>query len=82
MKELVNQKLTKMPASKAKQFTIHEQETALLGRALSHPSRIRILSILNQNQFARNVDLVGFLKLSKSTIQNHIKKLDEEGNKD
>jgi DNA-binding transcriptional ArsR family regulator len=36
-----------MPVSKSKQFTIQEQEMALLGRALSHPARVRILSILN-----------------------------------
>jgi len=68
-----------MPASKTKQFTIHEQGIALLGRALSHPARVRILSILNQKQFARNVDLTSDLRLSKTTIQNHVKKLDEAG---
>jgi DNA-binding transcriptional ArsR family regulator len=68
-----------MPASKANQFSSKEQELAILGRALSHPARVRILSILNEKASVRNVDLIKPLRLSKSTIQNHVKKLDEAG---
>jgi len=38
---------TAIPVSKTKNFTIEEQEIALLGRALAHPKRVRILSVLN-----------------------------------
>ena len=66
-----------MPASKSKLFTIQEQQMALLGRALAHPARVRILSVLNQNGFTTNRDLIPVLRLSKTTIQNHVKKLEE-----
>jgi DNA-binding transcriptional ArsR family regulator len=66
-----------MPASKTKHFTIDEQEIALLGRALAHPARVRILTILSQTGLTRNIDLIPLLKLSKTTIQNHIKKLQD-----
>ena len=66
-----------MPASKAKQFTIQEQSIAILGRALSHPARVRILSLLTQNGYLKNKDLSTQLKMSKTAIHNHIKKLED-----
>jgi ArsR family transcriptional regulator, arsenate/arsenite/antimonite-responsive transcriptional repressor len=66
-----------MPASKAKNFTPREQELAFLGRALSHPARVRILDILDSNAYIRNVDLIKSLHLSKASVQNHVKKLEE-----
>ena len=66
-----------MPASKKSFFTPEENEIALFGRAYAHPARVRILSILAKNGYVRNCDLVNTLKLSKSTIHDHLKKLQD-----
>ena len=66
-----------MPASKAKNFSLREQELAILGRAISHPARVRILDILDSKLYTRNVDLITSLQLSKASVQNHVKKLEE-----
>jgi DNA-binding transcriptional ArsR family regulator len=66
-----------MPASKKSFFTIEENEIALFGRAYAHPARVRILSILDENGYVRNCDLTQILKLDKSTIHDHLKKLED-----
>lgn len=64
-----------MPASKKKYFTLKENEIALVGRAMAHPARVRIMNLLDQQNFLRNCDLVNALSLSKSTVHDHLKKL-------
>lgn len=66
-----------MPASKAKNFSQNEQDLAIIGRALAHPARVHIYSSLEAYPFIRNVDLIKILNLSKTSVQNHIKKLEE-----
>ena len=66
-----------MPASKKRNFTHEENEIALFGRAYAHPARVRILSILHENGYVRNCDLTHILKLDKSTLHDHLKKLEE-----
>jgi DNA-binding transcriptional ArsR family regulator len=66
-----------MPASKKSSFTLKENEIALFGRAYAHPARVRILTILEKNGFVRNCDLIQKLKLDKSTIHHHLKKLED-----
>jgi len=66
-----------MPASKKSSFTLVENEIALFGRAYAHPARVRILNILDKNGYVRNCDLTRILNLSKSTIHEHLKKLED-----
>lgn len=66
-----------MPASKKDSFTHEENEIALFGRAYAHPARVRIISILNETGYVRNCDLTHILKLNKSTVHDHLKKLED-----
>lgn len=61
-----------MGASKTCQYSINEITTAKIARALAHPARVRILSLLKQNVVIRNTDLVKDLQLVKSTINAHL----------
>jgi len=64
-----------MGASKTTQYSIDEIKSAKIARALAHPARIRILSLLKQEVFTRNIDLVKDLQLVKSTVNSHLNKL-------
>lgn len=64
-----------MGACKTNQYSEIEIKSAKIAKALSHPARIRILSLLNEETFVRNVDLVKDLQLVKSTISSHLHKL-------
>lgn len=64
-----------MGASKTKQFSENEKLIANIGRALSHPARVRILEILYEKDWCKNVDLTKYLELSPSSVNNHLEKL-------
>jgi DNA-binding MarR family transcriptional regulator len=66
-----------MPVKKTEQFSTLENQIATIGRALSHPARIRIIELTQENGCTRNVDLIKLLNLSKSSVHNHIQKLVE-----
>lgn len=66
-----------MPASNKSYFTQEENKIALCGRAYAHPARVRIISILKENGYVRNSDLTHQLKLTKSTVHDHLKKLED-----
>jgi predicted transcriptional regulator len=68
-----------MPASKIENFSVENIESAQIGRAFAHPTRVHIFNILNENSHTRNKDLTKILKLTKSTIHSHLKKLEEAG---
>lgn len=64
-----------MGASKTQQYNQHELAFAKLSLALAHPARVRIMQIIDKEEFIRNIDLLEPLNLTKSTIHKHIKKL-------
>jgi DNA-binding transcriptional ArsR family regulator len=64
-----------MAATKTHLFTQEEKEIGMLGRALAHPARIRILYLLEENQIIRNCDLVIALQLTKKAVHDHLLKL-------
>lgn len=64
-----------MGASKTNQYSIHEIKSAKIARALAHPARIRILTLLKQESLVRNTDLVKDLQLVKSSVNSHLNKL-------
>ncbi|MFA7273478.1 MAG: winged helix-turn-helix domain-containing protein [Crocinitomicaceae bacterium] len=65
-----------MPASKKSFFTPEENQIALYGRAHAHPARVRILTVLDEKGYVRNCELSKILNLSKSTVHDHLKKLE------
>ena len=59
-----------------------EQEMAALAKALAHPARIRILSILSaleKSGGCLNSDLVSELGLAQSTVSEHLRILKNSG---
>ena len=64
-----------MGASKTCQYTNEIKDLALIARALGHPARAQIISVLKTQPFTRNTDLTTILQLSKSSIFEHITKL-------
>ncbi len=64
-----------MGASKTNQYTPEIKDLSLIARALGHPARAQIISVLKTQPFTRNTDLTTILQLSKSSIFEHITKL-------
>jgi DNA-binding transcriptional ArsR family regulator len=64
-----------MGASKTAHYSKNEIEEALVGRALGHPARIRIIHILDEMQTANTLELTGLLELNITSVHNHLKKL-------
>ncbi|ASS50072.1 MAG: hypothetical protein A3D31_10905 [Candidatus Fluviicola riflensis] len=64
-----------MGASKTSQYTQEIKDLSLIARALGHPARAQIISVLKSQPFTRNTDLTSILQLSKSTIYVHVSKL-------
>ncbi len=64
-----------MAASKTKYYSNEEIKLAQTARALSHPARVRILSLIKDKGFVRNCDLMPLLRLDKNTIHHHLIKL-------
>lgn len=64
-----------MGATKTELFTSENLKIALLSRAFAHPARVRIIELLRENTFCRNIDLAKSLKLSRTTVYDHLQKL-------
>jgi DNA-binding transcriptional ArsR family regulator len=64
-----------MGASKTAHYSKNEIEEALVGRALGHPARIRIIHILDKMQTANSMELTGLLELNLTSVHNHLNKL-------
>lgn len=56
-----------------------ERELAALARALSHPTRLRILRILDERQSCVCGDIVEALPIAQSTVSQHLKVLRDVG---
>jgi ArsR family transcriptional regulator len=61
-----------MGATKTHQFTSAEIHSAAIAKALAHPARIRIISLLKESSFIRNTDLISILNLSKTSVHAHL----------
>lgn len=64
-----------MGASKTAQYSSNEIQKALVGRALAHPARIRIINVINQNHSVQPLELCTILELNNSSVHNHLTKL-------
>jgi DNA-binding transcriptional ArsR family regulator len=68
-----------MAFSKKSEFTKNDAWLADIGKALSHPARIRILKILSGMNICMCGDIVNLLPLSQSTVSQHLKELKRVG---
>lgn len=68
-----------MAFSKKEEFTKDDAWLADIGKALSHPARIRILKILSGMNVCMCGDIVEMLPLSQSTVSQHLKELQRVG---
>jgi ArsR family transcriptional regulator len=59
--------------------TLDAEQIALIGRALSHPARIRILQLLAAQSECRGAEVFSELPLAQSTISEHLRVLKDAG---
>lgn len=68
-----------MGATKTDQFTGHQNELAILAKALGHPARIAILEYLMKVDTCICGDIVNELPLAQPTVSQHLKELKNAG---
>lgn len=68
-----------MGATKSYGFSTEENTLAKYAKALAHPARIAILSILAKKATCQCGDIVAELPLSQSTVSQHLKELKDAG---
>ncbi len=68
-----------MGATKSYEFSIKENKLANIAKALAHPARIAILTLLAKRQTCVCGDIVDELPLSQSTVSQHLKELKAAG---
>lgn len=55
------------------------EDLARIAKALSHPTRIKIIKYLSEQSFCHTGELMDFLPLAQSTISQHLKELKNAG---
>ena len=65
--------------SKIDAFNAEEIRISEIAKALSHPVRVRILKLLNENNVCQCGELVELLPLAQSTVSQHLKELKNVG---
>jgi len=68
-----------MGATKTDYFTEHQNELAILAKALGHPARIAILEYLMKVDTCICGDIVNELPLAQPTVSQHLKELKNAG---
>jgi len=68
-----------MGATKSYEFSIKENKLAKYAKALAHPARIAIITLLAKKATCQCGDIVDELPLSQSTVSQHLKELKEAG---
>lgn len=68
-----------MESSPTKLAVEEELEIAKFAKALAHPTRIKILQLLNTQSCCFTLDLVEVLPIAQSTISQHLKELKNAG---
>lgn len=68
-----------MGLSKTEKFTAHQNELAIMSKALGHPARIAILEYLLKANSCICGDIVGELGLAQATVSQHLKELKNLG---
>lgn len=65
--------------NKAEEFSLEQQELALIGKVLAHPARIAIIELLAQKKEIRTGNISDYLPLGRTTVSQHLKELKEMG---
>jgi DNA-binding transcriptional ArsR family regulator len=68
-----------MVQAKTEVFDLQDIRLADIAKALSHPARIKILSVLNEYNRCMAGEIVEMLPLSQSTVSQHLKELKRVG---
>ncbi len=68
-----------MAQNKSHLFNTTEIATAEFAKALAHPARIKILTILMEKNACICADIVELLPLSQSTVSQHLRELKRVG---
>jgi DNA-binding transcriptional ArsR family regulator len=68
-----------MGATKSYEFSTKENKLAKYAKALAHPARVAILTLLAKKATCQCSDIVDELPLSQSTVSQHLKELKEAG---
>lgn len=68
-----------MAAHKKEEFSQKEQELAAFAKALSHPARIAIISVLAKKNECICGEIVDVMPLAQSTVSQHLKELKSAG---
>ncbi len=68
-----------MGLAKTEEFTVGQNELAMLGKALGHPARVAILQFLIQQKSCVCGDIVDEIPLSQSTVSQHLNELKKAG---
>ena len=68
-----------MGITKTEQFSIEQNELALIAKAIGHPARIAILEHLYKTHGCVCGDIVNEIGLAQATISQHLKELKEVG---
>jgi ArsR family transcriptional regulator, arsenate/arsenite/antimonite-responsive transcriptional repressor len=61
------------------EYTKRQKEVARFAKALSHPARIKILEILNNQSCCYSGDMAEILPIARSTLSQHLKELKASG---
>lgn len=64
-----------MGISKTQQYSQKTLANSKIGMAVAHPARIEILKAIRAKEFVTNQEMSKQLKLSVSTIHEHVRKL-------
>jgi hypothetical protein len=73
----LNGKPITMGAIKANEYTSDEWDVSIIARAISHPARVKMIKQLKHAQSYRNIDFSKLLGMTKSTVKEHLDKLDD-----
>jgi len=68
-----------MGVTKSYEFSVEENRLAKYAKALAHPARVAILTLLAKRQACVCGDIVDELPLSQSTVSQHLKELKGAG---
>jgi DNA-binding transcriptional ArsR family regulator len=68
-----------MATHKKEQFNSKEQSLAAFAKAISHPARIAILTVLAKKNECICGEIVEVLPLAQSTVSQHLKELKNAG---
>jgi len=68
-----------MGATKTEHFTDHQNQMAIMAKALGHPARLAIVEYLLSVEACICGDIVNELPLSQPTVSQHLKELKNAG---